>query len=180
MKQLNLNSTNELFPNDLTYYGGRFSFKENVLLKGTGSSKLIYRKGVSEIENSILSKGNNFIFINLELLQNGLLLRTNMNQDIKCFGVKLDEIETLNLTAYRVKIRVRGFFGYVTKIVHRGELVIKDNNSSIELLILVKDFNSITKFLNKPILKEKLNYEISTNEPERDESYIMELIDFFI
>lgn len=179
MKKLNLNNKNELFSNDLEYYGGKYSFTESLKISGTGATKLIYKNGISEIENSITSKGNDFIFINLELLKNGLLLRTNLNHNIKCFGLRLDEIEDLNLTAFKVQIRVRKFGVYVTKIVHRGELEIKDSNSSIKLLILVKDFKSFIKYLNKPKLKEKLKYVVSNNEPEKDESYIMEIIDFF-
>ena len=180
MKKLNLNNRNELFDNDLDYYGGKYSFSESLKINGTGSTKVIYKNGISDIDNSITSKGNDFIFINLELLKNGLLLRTNLNQNIKCFGLKLDEIETLKLTAFKVQIRVKKFGVYVTKIVHRGELEIKDSDNCIKLLILVKDFKSFTKYLNKPKLKEKLKYVVSDNEPEKDESYIMQIIDFFI
>jgi hypothetical protein len=173
MKKLNLNNKNELFTNDLDYYAGKYSFMESLKLGGTGSTKLIYKSGIIEIENLITSKGNDFVYINLELLKNGLLLRTNSSQNIKCFGFRLDEIKTLSVTVFKVQIRVKKFGVYVTKIVNRGELEIKDGNSCVRLLILVKDLKSFTKFMNKPILKEKLKYIVSNNEPEKEESYIM-------
>lgn len=180
MQKLTLNNSNDLFSKDLNHYGGSFSYKEKLQLQGVGSPKLIYKSGISELDNSILAKGNYPIFINLEVLKNGLLLRANLNQETYCFGIKIDEITALQLTAYKVEIRVKKFGSYTTKIVHRGTLEIFENKQSIQLSIGIREFKTMHSFLNKPMLKNKLNYTISNNPPEKDASYILSFFEYFM
>lgn len=180
MEKLNLTNSYNLYTRDLENYGGEFSLFEKLKLKGIGSAKLVYEKGIDEIDKIILESGNKVAILNFELLKNGLLLRYNINNEIGCYAFRLDEICSINFLAIPIQIRVKRFGRYITKIVYRGELELINNNEKVKLYVLTKDFKSILSFLRKPLLVEKLNFKISNNEPEKDESMWLEKLDFFI
>jgi hypothetical protein len=146
MKKLNLTNSYNLYSRDLENYGGAFSFFEKLKLKGIGSAKLVYEKGIDEIDKIILESGNKVAILNFELLKNGLLLRYNINNEIGCFAFRLDEICSINFLSIPIQIRVKRFGRYITKIVYRGELELINNNEKVTLAYTPLKENNLSTF----------------------------------
>lgn len=174
------NRSGELIRPEQKAFGGTFPFFEKLKMGGTGSSKMIYHKGIPEFD--MLNKGEVGMtsFVSFELLKNGLLLRLNRNQKTKCLGIQLTELQKIELIAYRIEIREERFNVRKTKIIHRGELTIQSKDGvSAEFEILSSNFKSVKKYFNSPQLKAFFTFSISTNPPEKDFGYLAQYLDLF-
>jgi hypothetical protein len=174
------NRSGELIRPEQKAFGGTFPFFEKLKMGGTGSSKMIYHKGIPEFD--LLNKGEVGMtsFVSFELLKNGLLLRLNRNQKTKCLGIQLTHIKVIKLLAYRIEIREKRFSIHKTKIIHRGELTIESKDGGLaEFEILSSNFESIKKYFECPPLNPIFNYAISTNPPQKDIGYLIQYLDLF-
>lgn len=162
MHPLETDSTGNLTPTELTRFGGTYTFREKLQLGGTGSSKIIYQEGIPIFDELRRGIQNEVAYANFEWLKNGLILRLNINQRLSCVGLTLEEIERINLLAYRIKIR-RMHWGVLRyKIVHRGELEIVGKNGLIaNFLITPPFFEGILRFFLREDIAEKFGYAVS-------------------
>jgi hypothetical protein len=167
---IKLNST-FLTDSEKQQFGGEYSFLGKWARKGIGSSRIAYEKGISEIDNWRISDSSKAIFVNFELLKNGLILRFNQNTKNETFGTKISEIKQIHLIGYRVKVKFRKFKNIEEKIVFRGELRIKEQNNEFKFSVLAKDFKEIKLFFKKNGISQLFKHEIS-NEPIEDDGTI--------
>lgn len=148
---------------DTEYFGGRFSLWENLKRGGVGSPKIIYQSGIEEFDKIKRNVEGEIGFVNFELMKNGLILRLNINQRMRCVGLRLDEIEAINLVAYR--IAVTGIGKNKSKNIFRGELELLDSGNSMKFLVHERDFKGLKNFFQKDELADKFNFMISENLP---------------
>ena len=87
MRVIRLQADGQLLKRDLAYFGGAYTFWEKIRLRGIGSSKVIYEKGIPAFDEVDRGLVNELGFVNFELLKNGLLLRLNQNQRTACVGI---------------------------------------------------------------------------------------------
>lgn len=179
IKKIETNKNGELRTKDIKYFGGKYSFWENLRTGGIGSTKIIYDSGIEEFDKLKRNITGEIGFVNFELLKNGLILRLNINQRFCCLGMKLSELEAINLIAYRIAIEVERYGIIETKIVHRGDLEIMSSSGGVKFSVIVREFKSIVNYFKKDEFRGKFNFSISTNPSEEDYSYIEEIIEYF-
>jgi hypothetical protein len=129
-------------------FGGAFSSKGKLLLKGTGSTKLVYIGGVDIFDSVCRETEGEMAFVNFELLKNGLVLRLNINQRQVCAGVKLDEIRSIKIQQIRTTSDINS-----NEIQSRLLLLLKDGSFS-EFSIPSRFEKSIISFFKKPVFKD--------------------------
>lgn len=179
MKKIELKNNGEMEIHDLHYFGGKYSLLERIKKKGIGSPKIIYESGINEFDELKRNIAGEISFVNFELLKNGLILRLNLNRRHAYIGIKLDELTTINLVSYRIKIKQNKFGKTITKIVHRGELEIIEQTNKVKFSVIVKDFDGIKKFFQKDDFIQKFNFSVSTNPPEKDNGHLIGILDMF-
>lgn len=169
MHPLEIDSTGNLTPSEIARFGGTYTFREKLQLGGTGSSKIIYQEGIPTFDELRRGIENEVAYANFEWLKNGLILRLNINQRLSCVGLTLDEIESINLLAYRIKIRRMHWGVLRSKIVHRGELeIVGKNGLKAKFLITPPFFEGMVRFFSREEIDEKFGYSVSLIPVEED------------
>ena len=162
MHPLETDSTGTLTPAEIDRFGGTYTFREKLQLGGTGSSKIIYQEGIPTFEELRRGIENEMAYANFEWLKNGLILRLNINQRLSCVGLTLEEIERINLLAYRIKIRRMRWGVLVNKIVHRGELEIVGSSGLIARFVITPPFfEGMVRFFSKEEVAGKFGHAVS-------------------
>jgi hypothetical protein len=153
---------------DKFYFGGEFSFLEKIKMGGTGSTKVIYESGITAFDQLGQVAENELSFVNFELLKNGLLMRLNRNQQIRCVGIRLDDIQTIELLAFRIEVIKNKWGKTVKEIVYRGELAIHSTDGEqINLQVITQQFKSLLRFLKRKPFEGKFRHSISPLPPEK-------------
>lgn len=169
MHPLETESTGNLTPAELARFGGTYSLREKLQLGGTGSSKIIYQEGIPTFDELRRGIQNEVAYANFEWLKNGLILRLNINQRLSCVGLTLEEIERINLLAYRIKIRRMRWGVLRNKIVHRGELEIVGTSGLIARFVVTPPFfEGMLRFFLREDIAEKFGYAVSLMPVEED------------
>ncbi len=167
MRKIKTNNSGELLSSEKAFFGGEYSLWEKLKKKGVGSAKIIYDKGIPEFDKLSRNVEGEISFVSFEILKNGLILRLNRNQRVECVGLKLDELEAINLVGYRIDIIMRD--GSINR-VHRGELEIKViNGDTANFAIIAREFKTLIEFFRREEFADKFNFSISTNPPEYDD-----------
>lgn len=176
MRIVKTNQAGELTRGDAKAFGGTYSFWEKLKYKGSGSPRIIYEKGLEVFDAMDRGISGEISFVSFEILKNGLLLRLNQNQRSLCLGVKMTEIEEISLTGFRIEVREKKLGNLTVRIVHRGELTIREKEGPLTTFsVVVRDFEEIRSFFDKPVFTSKFNFSISLALPEKDYSYLFTL-----
>lgn len=166
MQQLTIDGGGQLLRRDLRYYGGAYSAWYRLANGGVGSSKMIYRAGIPAFDALDRGVGGEISFVTFELLRGGLLLRVNRSQRLACIGIRLTDIDRIELVGHRIDVRQRGG---ASRIVHRGELTIREQGGEVlNFSIIVREFSSLLAYLNRAELQPFLTFAISDEAPEDD------------
>lgn len=169
MHPLETDSTGNLTPAELARFGGTYTFREKLQLGGTGSSKIIYQEGIPTFDELRRGIENEVAYANFEWLKNGLILRLNISQRLGCVGLTLEEIEHINLLAYRIKIRRMRWGVLRSKIVHRGELeIVGTNGLKVRFVITPPFFEGMVRFFSREEIDEKFGHAVSLMPVEED------------
>ena len=177
MHPLETDSTGNLTPAELARFGGTYTLREKLQLGGTGSSKIIYQEGIPTFDELRRGIENEIAYANFEWLKNGLILRLNINQRLSCVGLTVEEIESINLLAYRVRIRRMRWGVLVSKIVHRGELeILASNGLKAKFVITPPFFEGMVHFFSKEEVVEKLGYAVSLMPVEENKDGWLERV----
>lgn len=166
MIEIKADRNGKFSPAMLDYLRGQYSFKERIKRRGVGSSKVVYESGIKEFDS--LSRGlvTETAFASFELQKNGVIVRMNINQRLSCVGIRSEEIELINLVAYRVKINRRMSFRRKAEIVHRGELELMLSNETLKFTVRELEFRDILKYFTNADFNEKFRYAVSLDAPE--------------
>ncbi len=178
MIHLQTNRSGELSKKDLKIFGGAYSFFEKLKKKGIGSPKIIYQSGIAEFDNLKRNVEGETGFVNFELLKNGLILRLNISQRTSCIGMKLNEVEQINLVGYRIILRGRYPGISEPKIFHTGDLEIIESDHRINFSVVATKFDGMVDFFRKPELSDKFNFTINADPPDQDDDLYLEILDF--
>lgn len=177
MKTVEIEESGVLEDEEKAHFGGTYSLWERLKMGGTGSSKIVYESGIDHFDQLDRGIANELGFVSFEILKNGLILRLNRNQRLRCVGVRLSELEQIRLVAFRIELRYRRFNGYRTKIVHRGELeLLEVDGTSSRFSIFTQNFESLLQYFNRKELVSKLHYSISELPPEKDYSNLLDFL----
>ena len=177
LREVKVNQSGKLFKKEIGYYGGEYSFLEKIKIGGVGSSKIVYESGIDEFDKFERGVENEVSYVNFELLKNGLIFRLNRNQRVKCLGIRLTEIRSISLIAYRIEIKEK----YQKRIVHNGKLEIIDSEGNTKgFRVLTREFKETVNFFQRKELANKFNYSVSLNPPEKDYGYLINLLDGFL
>lgn len=178
MRSVQINLDGHLLKKEVVYFGGAYSFWEKLSHRGIGSAKVLYEKGIPAFDQLDRGVVNELRFVNFELLKNGLLLRLNQNQRVACVGTRLSDLDQIQLEAFRIELKQRRLGRLETKIVHRAEVSFLGKwGNPIQFSIMSSQFTSLLAFFQRPQLEQKLVYSVSTNPPEKDYGYLLELLD---
>ena len=177
MKTLKTNNSGQLSVKDTIHFGGEYTSWEKVKNGGIGSTKLIYDSGLKEFDKLSRNLPGEIGFVNFELLKNGLVLRLNINQRLCCMGVRLCEINRIDLVGYRIEVKQKQLVGQVVnKIVHRGDMQIVTQIGTSKFTIVMREFGGIVKYFSKVEFIGVFNFSISIKPPEKDYSHLLELL----
>ena len=183
MKIVRSNKSGHLVIKEKLYFGGEFSFLQKLKLNGTGSNKLIYIEGIEELDLLYRDVEGELIFVNFEILPNGLILRANCNQRLMNLGVRLSDISEINLTGYRIDIG-KSKFGIINSdgVAYRGELEILEieNHKKTIFRVVTREYNQILAFFKSSHLVHLFSHSISINEPETDNSDLLDFLSHFV
>ena len=169
MYPLETDSSGNLTLAELARFGGTYTFREKLQLGGTGSSKIIYQEGIPTFDELRRGTQNEVAYANFEWLKNGLILRLNINQRLSCVGLTLEEIESINLEAYRIKIRRMRWGRLVNKIVHRGDFeIVGKSGLKAKFVVIPPFFEGVVRFFSKEEIVEKFGYAVSLRPVEED------------
>ncbi len=178
MRVVKTNQAGQLLKSELKAFGGTYSFWEKLVNKGVGSAKVIYDEGIEVFDELDRGVSGEIGFVSFELLKDGLLLRFNKNQRTLCLGVKLSEINAINLTGFSIKLIVKKKYqaAYI-KIVHRGVLEISEKKgSTTSFSVVTREFIDIRSFFEKSVFADQFTFRISDAEPEKDYSHLLNFL----
>ncbi len=174
---LNLDKNGDLTRQDKACFGGEYIFFEKVKRSGIGSGKVIYKSGIPEFDAIARGVENELGFVNFELLKNGLIIRLNQNQRIKCVGIKITDVRAINLTASRIEIEYKQHVRMVKKIVYRGELeIIDEQDYKTGFEVFARDYEDVRRFFQKIEFEDKFRHSMSLNPPEKDRGHLLDLM----
>jgi hypothetical protein len=179
MIKVETEASSQLTPESLEYFGGKYTLWERLKMGGSGSPKINYVSGIEEFDRLKRDIAGDAPFVSFELFKNGLILRLNNNQRFGCVGMRLNELKSLNLVAYRIEIKQRRAGKEKTKIVHRGELEIVEINERLKFSVIVSEFDGLRQFFQKEELADKFHFSVSTNPPEKDHGHLLDIIGRF-
>lgn len=180
MKSIEIELSGALEEEELEYFGGAFSFRENLRLKGTGSPKVYYSKGIPEFDELNEFVENEISFVSFELMKNGLILRLNRTQRMRCVGALLTNLKGIRLTGFRKVVEYRRWL-YKREIVHRGLLEIEEGDGTLsQFHVPEQNFNGLQKYFSKPIFQDIFVYRVGTEPPAPHELKLIDFLDDFI
>ena len=167
MKRVNIKPGGILAPSEKAYFGGSFSLWEKLKMKGIGSPKMVYESGIEEFDEEDTGVGGEVSFVSMEVLKNGLIIRLNRNNRHRSVGIRLTDLEKIKLTAIRIKRLLSRKEDGNTKIVHRGELEIRDiHQHEFRFQVMVAEFKLVLEFFHKPPFGHLFEYKVSEAIPE--------------
>jgi hypothetical protein len=180
LKAVEIELSGILEEEELEYFGGPFSFRENLRLKGTGSPKVYYSKGIPEFDELNEYVENETSFVSFELMKNGLILRLNRTQRMRCVGTLLTGLKEIRLTGYRKEVKHRRWV-YKRQIVHRGLLEVEESDGAISRFhVPEQNFNGLQKYFSKPIFQDTFVYQVGTTPPAAHEAALLDFLDDFL
>lgn len=180
MKAVEIELSGILEEEELEYFGGSFSFRENLRLKGTGSPKVYYSKGIPAFDELNEYVENETSFVSFELMKNGLILRLNRTQRMRCVGTLLTALKEIRLTGYRKEVEHRRWI-YRRQIVHRGLLEIEESDGTLsQFHVPEQNFKGLQHYFNKPIFQGVFVYQVGTKPPASHEVALIDFLDDFI
>lgn len=146
------------------YLGKPYSLGEQLKLLGTGSSKIIYAKGISALDEVNL-QSNSLLYTSFELYTQGLLLRTTISNQTKCIAIKNESIVSINFISR--KIRVLYKWRTLIRFIATIEFQLQDGKK-IEFIVPQSFYKPIKKYFSKDWLKSVVNFKESELEPIKD------------
>lgn len=180
MKLVEIELSGILEEEEVDFFGGPFSFRENVRLKGTGSPKVYYSKGIPEFDKLNEYVENETSFVSFEIMKNGLILRLNRTQRMCCVGALLTSLKAIRLTGYRKAVQLRRWF-YKQEIVHRGLLEIEESDGTLSSFhVPEQNFKGLQRYFSKPIFQDLFVYQVGTTAPAPHEAALIDFLDDFI
>ncbi|MFN7115156.1 MAG: hypothetical protein ACK4TA_00055 [Saprospiraceae bacterium] len=158
----------------LKQYGGAFTWKAALQMRGVGSPKVIYQAGVAAFDALNAFNENELLFANFEILPQGLLIRINKSQLLKAGILPKKALLQIVLTGFQVALRYRSFAGIVkTKIVHKGILEIDgQDGQTVRFEVPVSVFKATLQFFQKDFFQDSFTYVESENPPLVDETQV--------
>lgn len=152
--------------------GGAFSLFEKVKLGGTGSSKVIHLKGLTDLP-ALESEDQTFNYTSFELFPKGMIIRTAEHQTTKCYLILTSEIESIRLIKRRIKVKDRRI---LTKnpyyIVHDAKIdFVLNTGQHLTFYGPATFFKSIERFFKKLWLSDKTRFETLPIDPIEDQSH---------
>lgn len=180
MRIVKTNQAGQLLKSELKAFGGTYNFWEKFVNNGVGSGKVIYDEGIEVFDELDRGVSGEISFVSFELLKDGLLLRLNQNQRTLCLGARLLQIKAIDLTGFRIEVRVKKKFQQAyTKIVHRGVLEIhEEQGGTTRFSVVVREFTDLKSFFEKSVFAGRFNFRISEAPPERDYSHYLNFLGF--
>jgi len=166
MKILRTTYAGELTKSEQHYFGGPYGFWEKLFLGGVGSNKLIYESGISDIDSLKRGVEGELVFINFEILPNGLIIRANCNQRKLVVGLKISDIQSIQLTAFKLSNHSNFHTDNSFKIEFEGVISITKQFSEkkAEFKVIGSEFNDLIKFFKAKQFNGKLNYSVINNK----------------
>lgn len=171
MKTIETELSGILEEEEKEYFGGTYSFWERIKLKGIGSPKIVYHAGIPEFDalNEYVENENSFV--SFEVMKNGLILRLNRTQRLRCVGTRLTDLESIHLTAYKIELRRAKLLNSPSRIVHMGVLeIIELDGTHCSFRIFTQSFDDLLKFFNKPPFAGKFTFQVSENPTQEDKT----------
>lgn len=166
MIEIKVDKNGKYKPEVIEYLKGQYSFRERIKRRGIGSPKVVYESGIKEFDSLNRGLVSETAFASFELQNNGLIVRMNINQRLSCIGIRTEEIEQINLVAYRVNIRQKIALRRKIKTIHRGELEIILINETLKFAVRELEFRDILKYFSEADFNEIFRYSICLNFPE--------------
>jgi hypothetical protein len=149
-----------LEPEDVDYFGGKYSLWEKIKKGGVGSPKTIYVSGIEAFDQLSHNVPGETGFASFELLKNGLIVRYHINLRYACVGIKLSDIEAIRLVAYWTGMPKKK---WNTTEAHQGELEITEGQERLFFKISSSEFNYVLKYFQREELVDKLQYRVREN-----------------
>ncbi len=166
MRILKITPSGHLTRAQIAYFGGGYSFWERLTLRGTGSGRLIWAGGLPHFDELTEIAENELSFVNFEIVKNGLILRLNRNGKTRAAGVRLSDIEAIEMEAFRIAVP-KGRYQTGYRIVHRGTLRLTEKSGEqYDFQVVMRQFEDIVQFFERKELRRKFHYAVSTAAPE--------------
>ena len=138
---------------DLTRYGGKHSWLYQLRHDGTGSVRIPYLYGIRHFDEGRRDVAGEMPFVSFELLKNGLILRWNCNQRIRCVGVQLSSIERIELTGHQILFQNRY---WQEAAFHYGKLTFTvSGEEPIIFEVVSREFPKIKSYFEKAVFRNK-------------------------
>jgi hypothetical protein len=165
-------------PEDLLWVGGSYSWLDRIRRGGIGSPKVIYVSGIPAFDQLSHQVEGQTTFANFELLREGLLLRGNCTQRIAAVALRYEEIESIHLMGYPVKIRVNTWrLRSETQTIYKGALSLRTTDGQRAVFALrVSEYESVLAFFsNAPEFQASFQSERSTAPLQEDSKIARQL-----
>ncbi|MBX2875436.1 MAG: hypothetical protein KTR30_25190 [Saprospiraceae bacterium] len=180
MKAVEIELSGVLEEEELEYYGGTFSIRENIRLGGTGSPKVYYSDGIPEFDELNAYVENEVSFVSFEMMKKGLILRLNRTQRMRCVGTLWTGIKEIRLTGYRKEVEYGRWLSRRV-IVHRGILELEEFDGSISCFhVPEQNFSGLQNYFSKAIFRDFFVYALGTSPPDPTDSKLIDFLDDFI
>ena len=150
---------------DLARLGGAYSFYIRLWRGGVGSPRMIYLSGIPAFDRLRRDVDGELAFVTWEELQEGWLLRLNINQRLACVGIRKADLAFVDLQAVRMLVGR----GQNRRIVHRGTLTLSvRDGQEVQLQLPFRQYASMQRYLSKSSLSSRLRITLDPAAPEED------------
>jgi hypothetical protein len=140
--------------------GPEFSLMKKLKIGGSGSMKMIHIEGI-ELIAKFDSTSKSQHYLSFELRPNALIGRTN-GDPVKTFFIRKEAVSSIIFETYNLRIVTKtGIF-----IRHEALVYIVIDKRIIKLYVPRNAYKPVKKFFGKDWLKEKIDFTLSSAEPE--------------
>lgn len=181
LRELNTTPSGELSKSEKAFFGGTYGFWAQLRQGGVGSAKLIYESGIPAFDALDRGVENEVAFVTFELLRNGLVLRLNRNQRLRCVGIRLSELKYIDLVGYPIEIHYQRLGAPASRVVHQGELELTGwNGLRSRFSVITQNFEQVLLYFRRRELADKFRHRVSPDAPGKDYGYLVDTLDGFL
>jgi len=148
--------------------GSPYSFSEKLKMRGAGSTKAVYVKGIPSFQ-SIKNSGQDIDYVNFEVFPNGIVIRYAKGSLRNFILLKKDAIQKIDFESTKIKIKTK--FGL--KIVNEATIEFKLNDDNRFLFYVpVIFYKSMKYFWTKDWLSNVANFKTNKAKAKVDSNNI--------
>ena len=143
------------------YVGREYSFFDSILKGGTGSVRIVYVKGIRELDD-VASLDTSLAFCNLQIYKEGFAIRLIKKDVGQILGIRFSELDKVVFITTPMRVRTR----FRVVIRHRADVVLNCAGINTHFQVLQVCYKSFKNFMSTHFPKKIIDWELREIEDD--------------